>query len=129
MKSSTEGTFKQIDFYPFYNMGVSLAQEDKYEVSMEYFQKALKCIKIQAQSKDKLLQTQINDQTVQVYTNMAIIQEKLLRFQESLDYLNLAEEVDPTSPKTKILKERITQILVGIENGTISASDYLSGYK
>ena len=110
-------------------MGVSLAQEDKYEKSMEYFQKALKFIKIQAPSKDKLLQTQINDQTVQVYTNMAIIQEKLLRFQESLDYLNLAEEVDPTSPKTKILRERITQILVGIENGTISASDYLSGYK
>ena len=60
---------------------------------------------------------------------MAIVQEKLLRFQESLDYLILAEEVDPASPKTKILKERITQILVGIENGTISASDYLSGYK
>ena len=34
-------------------MAVSLAQEDKYEESMEYFQRALECIQAQAPTKDK----------------------------------------------------------------------------
>ena len=58
-----------------------------------------------------------------VYINMSIVNEKLLKFNESMEFIEKAERVDASSQKVQGLKVRMQQILQGIENGTITKED------
>ena len=51
---------------------------------------------------------------------MAMINEKLQNLKESLNCLNKAFECDPHNQKVQILKQRLEQIIIGVNSGLIN---------
>ena len=72
----------QQDFFPTYNMGVSLTQQAQYDEALGYFKKAMVII---SESKKK---SESEIYKINLLINMAMIEEKKQNLPESLSYLN-----------------------------------------
>jgi hypothetical protein len=62
---------------------------------------------------------------VNLYINLAMMEEKKQNLKESLKYLDQAYEVDPCNAKVLKFKGRLERILDAISNGNINITDYL----
>jgi tetratricopeptide (TPR) repeat protein len=90
---------------------VSLAKQQQYELAIEKFEDSVRLLK---DDREEFRTYRIN-----VYINMAMIYEQIKDLDQSLDYLNMAYKCDPQNQKVLILKNRLEQMLIGIESGLI----------
>lgn len=90
---------------------MSLAKQQQYELAIEKFEDSVRLLK---DDREEFRTYRIN-----VYINMAMIYEQIKDLDQSLDYLNMAYKCDPQNQKVLILKNRLEQMLIGIESGLI----------
>ena len=88
-------------FFPNYNLAVLKAQTQDYAEARTYFKKALHL----AQS------THEEVYQVNVYMNLAMIEEKLGDLTEALQNLNSAQALEPTNQKIRTKIQQIVNIL------------------
>jgi len=100
-------------------MGVSLTQQGKYDDASNYFKKAMLIIN------DSKKKAESDIYKVNLFINLAMIEEKKQNLPESLSYLDQAYEIDPCNAKILKFKGRLERILDAISNGNINITDYL----